>query len=164
MSLYVKEIDRIKKIARQLNKPTTQDSHRYYAEFQGGKKYNLPEEVSADCNHGIVVDALKKALEALNIRAYNNRQIDLYSTTGKRIKNIFEIKTSLSWQTVYTAVGQLKVNSVTLSPNPKMFFVCPADIKNNLIADLKKLGISVIQYSWQNQVPVFVNLSSFKFD
>jgi len=161
---FVTEIDRIKNIARLLNKPQPINHHYYHPEFQGSKKYRLPKEISVDCNHGIVVDALKKSLEALDIKAFNNQQIDLYSIKGKRIQSIFEIKTSLCSQTVYTAVGQLNLNSIALSPTPIMFFVCPNEIKKNLITDLKKLGISVIQYRWQGQVPIFINLSSFNLN
>ncbi len=157
---FVKEIDRIKTIARQLNKPTISD-RQYRPEFRGSKKYNLTEEIFADCNHGIVVEALKNAIEVLGIPAYNNQQIDLYSSKGKRVECIFEVKTSLSWQTVYTATGQLLINSLTLNPRPKMFFVCPVDINKNLVDDLNKIGIAVINYHWQNKEPRFTNLNDF---
>jgi hypothetical protein len=160
MFWFVKEIDRIKTIARLLNKPTVQ-AKQYRPEFYGSKKYNLPEEVSADCNHGIVVEALKEAIEALGIQAYNSQQIDLYTSTRKRVQNVFEVKTSLSRQTVYTATGQLLINSITVKPRPKMFFVCPNNIKDGLVDDLNELGISVITYSWQNKEPRFTNLNDF---
>lgn len=130
-------------------------------EFSGQRKsYNLPDTIVANADHGLVVNALEVELKKLGYSVSNNQQIDLFIfNSSNSIEAIFEIKTGLSYQTVYTAIGQLMLHSLPLTRVPKRYFVAPSDIKAALVNDLKELGINVITYRWENQSPVFDNLS-----
>ena len=130
-------------------------------EFEGVKTYGLPEKIKANCNHGIIVRELSKLLLSKKFEISNNQQIDLCIINNK--KNplaIFEIKTGLSRQSVYTALGQLILNSQSYKPIPKLIFVCPIEISKELIIDLNKINVNVVTYSWENKVPHFTNLEN----
>ena len=130
-------------------------------EFEGVKTYGLPEKIKANCNHGIIVRELSKLLLSKKFEISNNQQIDLCIINNK--KNplaIFEIKTGLSRQSVYTALGQLILNSQSYKPIPKLIFVSPNEISKELIFDLNKINVNVVTYSWENKVPHFTNLEN----
>ena len=128
-------------------------------EFEGVKTYGLPEKIKANCNHGIIVRELSKLLLSKKFEISNNQQIDLCIINNK--KNplaIFEIKTGLSRQTVYTALGQLILNSQSYKPIPKLIFVSPNEISKELIFDLNKINIHVVTFQWKNNIPQFFKL------
>lgn len=138
--------------------------HKYNPEFFGIKTYNLPEAITANCNHGIVVDELKKQLELMGLKCSNEDFIDLYTINEKGVStNMFEIKSNLSRYSVYTAIGQLMLNSRSMVNKPKYFFVCPSEIDQTLEKDLKTLDIHVIKFRWEKGKPVFHKLKSIKY-
>lgn len=154
---FVRGVREIKDLAKSMRKGGFRDG-KYNPEFSGTKRYDLPDEVVANCNHGIVVDSLQRAIEALGYRANNTTIIDLYTQAkGGIVNRIFEVKTALSRQTVYTAIGQLKLNSIP-HKHSKLYFVSPNTINKELINDLQNLGIMTILYVWKDKLPEFINL------
>ena len=122
-----------------------------------GKK----EKISSTVNHGIVVNTLKEIISGKGNLVANDKQRDLYIYTPKaKIVKVFEIKTSLKSQTIFTAVGQLFVNNTRLKPLPKLVYVIPEKPNANLAKTLNKLKISVLVYTWKNGIPQFKNINT----
>lgn len=160
ISWFVNEIRRIKVSSNEIINQHLSE-HNYKPEFFGSKSYNLPLTIEANCNHGIVVDKLQEKLTKKGYIMGNDGLPDLYSYKGGIIDNVFEIKTSLSRQSVYTAIGQLLLNTVSLNNKPFLYFVCPNSLSEDLMNDLGKINIRVIKYDWINDEPVFINLNEF---
>ena len=129
-------------------------------EFSGTKNYNLTSTVHSNCDHGLVISALQKALVEHQWKAHNTKQIDLlgFKPNLKYPTFLFEAKTNISTQSIYTAVGQLMMYSLSISNGIQKVMVLPGKIPDGLIQDLKKLDITVLAYQWKNQHPVFPNL------
>lgn len=169
LSWFVKEIKRIKDFKRAQKKDgktlkaKKNKEHKFSSEYFGIKKYNLPDEIKSDCNHGLVVKELKNILEKNGIKGFNDRYRDLYTMSSPtKINRLFEVKTALSRQSIYTAIGQLFLNSITNENSSKLIFVCPDDIDKELISDLNNINIKVLTFNWKNKKPVFNNLDILK--
>lgn len=157
VAYFIKEIHRIKELAKAINKKRL-NSPSYLTEFIGIKKYALKDDVVVDSSHGLVVDALKKALQKSGFIAYNNLYIDLFTQNRNRVQHLFEIKTQFSRQWVYTAVGQLQLHSLASGDQPTLYFVCPIGITSSLRKDLLKINIHVITYRCKGNQFIFTNL------
>lgn len=165
---FVYEVARIKDLLTSRNeKPKQEDNaldkinKKFNEEFAGIKEYKTPKRtIIATANHGIVVNALKQKIEDKGFLVANNQQRDLYIyNKSSKIETVFEVKTSLSSQSIYTAVGQLYVNSARLEPLPRLIYVIPEQPNENLSITLKKLNIEILVYYWKNDKPYFKNLN-----
>jgi hypothetical protein len=85
----------------------------YLAEFAGKRRSHKPKRVEPDCHHGLVVGALQKLLSSRG-HTLNSVEIDLVAVCSKKTL-LFEVKTSASTQSVYTAIGQLCVHQPMIS-------------------------------------------------
>lgn len=65
----------------------------------------------------------------------NNQLIDLYVRKGKSVIEVYEVKTSLDRQSIYTAIGQLITHSVGAVPTVKRVLVIP---EGPLASDLER--------------------------
>jgi hypothetical protein len=159
---FVQSVAEIKSIITSKSRKEKIKIHKYSPEYTGTRDYDLPEKGHADVTHGYVVDKLKNILATdFDIESASNRYVDLYTIKTKRNPRInFEIKTGLSRQQVYTAIGQLILNSCNDKPQPKLVFVCLDKINSVLVTDLKKFKIKVLTYKWEKQIPIFLNLNS----
>lgn len=169
ISNFVHEAFRIKQLLLErsnteeessLNDPLKKIEHTFNEEFVGTKEYiGRKGKRSATANHGLVVNTLKRICSSKGFLVANDQQRDLYFyNLQSQIETVFEVKTSLKSQSIFTAVGQLYVNNIKLSPLPKMFYVIPEKPNTNLLETLKKLNIAVLVYHWENKVPIFENL------
>lgn len=100
--------------------------------------------------HGDVVNLLyeeRNGQRAADEHVTNNRLIDLYVLKDKSRTEVYEVKTSLDRQSIYTAIGQLITHSVDASPSVRRILVLP---KGPLAADLerciKSLSIDVRRF------------------
>jgi hypothetical protein len=82
--------------------------HQYFDEFTGQRKLAARNKTVADCYHGAVVRALRDVFDGSS-EVLKSREIDLIVVTKTRAF-LFEVKTSSSTQSVYTAIGQLTVH------------------------------------------------------
>jgi len=71
---------------------------------------------------------------------------------------LFEIKTDLTTSSIYGSIGQLMYHSVMQEPHPMRVLVIPGKPNTQTKTILNKLGIETIEYTWQNDSPVFKNL------
>jgi hypothetical protein len=129
-------------------------------EFEGPKKkYRLTEAIEAQCNHGIVVNALHVELKALGFNAYKNAKIDLFLADDERtITHLMEIKTDQSTTNLYQAVGQVMLHGALQKSHPKRILVLPGQVSRDTVNRLKRLGIETVRYDWQGSKPIFRKL------
>ena len=73
---------------------------------------------------------------------------------------MFEVKTAVDSTSIYTAVGQLMLNSAAESAAPRRVLVVPDRPKRRTGAALEALGIEVVTYRWRRDKPVFTGLET----
>lgn len=158
---FVKEIERVKSILKSANETETVSVakstgkkllilKKYTPEHWGKRKaYFNKGKVESVTNHGEVVHTLKEILEnemGFNGMCVNNKYIDLGLEKKNKPIAIFEIKTSVRTQALYTAVGQLMLHAYNSKTEPKKFIVMPDDLDKEIEKDLKVLGITTIRF------------------
>jgi len=143
--------------------PLEKIKHSFNEEFVGTKEYKHRKgKVSATANHGLVVNNLKKLIEDKSVLVANDQQRDLYIYNKKaKIETVFEVKTSLKSQSIFTAVGQLFVNNARLKPIPRLIYVIPEKPNNNLTKTLQKLNIETLVYTLAEGKTNFNNLEKY---
>ncbi len=163
---FVYEAARIKDLlvgkekVKTANTPLEIIKHSFNEEFVGTKEYKHRKgKISATSNHGVVVNDLKKLIEKKGVSVANDQQRDLYIYNKKaKIETVFEVKTSLKSQSIFTAVGQLFVNNARLKPIPKLIYVIPEKPNNNLTKTLQKQNIETLVYTLAEGKTNFYNL------
>ncbi len=120
-------------------------------------------EVEADCDHGLIVNDLSSTLKRLGMRPMNNRNIDLYvlNRNGKTT-SIFEVKTNISLTSLYSAVGQLLLNSAGIVKRPQLILTIPERPSKMVQKNLNKLGIKTLLFKWRGDKAVFNGLALWK--
>lgn len=157
---FVYDIDRIKKLT---NNPRINSTRNHYnREYSGKKEYEVSQNIVADCDHGLVVDTMRRELESKGYQVANDRSRDLYILDNKKteIKILFEFKTDSTLQNVYSAIGQLLFNS-PLQRKPKLIAVFPGSVSKQVIKRIVELNIQCITYEWRKNRPYFKSLSQF---
>ena len=165
---FVYEVSRIKNllVENEINTsptdPLEKIKHSFNEEFAGTKEYKHRKgNVSATANHGLVVNNLKKLIEEKGILVANDQQRDLYIYNEKaKIETVFEIKTSLISQSIFTAVGQLYVNNARINPLPKLIYVIQEKPNTNLKKTLQKLNIETLVYTLKDGETTFTKLEN----
>jgi hypothetical protein len=164
---FIYEVARIKDIIvkkpfERKKTPLQIIEHSFNEEFVGTKEYKgKKRKISSTVNHGLIVNTLKECITSKGYLVANDQQRDLYIYNKKAsIETVFEIKTSLTSQSIFTAVGQLLVNNIKLKPAPKLIFVIPEKPNFNLMKTLKELQIEVSVYAWEKGRPKFKNLDT----
>lgn len=117
--------------------------------------YSLPERtVIPSADHARITNAL---LAKLTIDGYNAKRTRLIDTCilneDDEISHIFEVKSLLTTQSLYTAIGQLMIYG--LKHQAKYYLVIENTISAKLKTDVSSLGIEVITFKWQDKQPVF---------
>lgn len=156
---FVEEVRRIKYPPPAQPKPV----HRFSDEFDGETVYSLPAKVRRNGNHGRVVNSLKKVLEERGMLVGNNgdERIDLFTYNPRCvILQIFEVKTSLSIQTLCTAIGQLQLYGFYHRPHVQKTFVCPKNLSKKALKLLNSLDISVLYFDLLENDVRFRNIDS----
>lgn len=132
-------------------------AHDFHDEFSGKK--NIPSRASttADCNHGRVVTALKRHLEAQHKgpshRLINTKKIDLALMKSSQLLHVWEVKTDISLQNLYTGIGQLIVHTMGHYMCDKTLVLPDAPpLPNPFLIGLKDLGISVLLYNMGHEI------------
>lgn len=164
LSSFVYEVKRIKQLRLKSKRPKIDSKTTVFKkEFSGQKKYNSSLEVVANCNHGVVVNELKKELVSLlnskKMAVGNDINRDLYVTDGNQcVKILFEVKTAPFTTKYYEAIGQLLFHSAANQKKPILVAVFPNDLDTKAIHVLKLIGIEVVRFKWQNENPIFIGL------
>jgi hypothetical protein len=130
-------------------------------EFEGPRKpYRLTGKVESQCDHGLIVNRLKRILQEKFDLVGRDRERDLFVMTARRrITHLFEIKTDVSTSSVYGAVGQLMLHGSASCPAPIRILVVPGTPRNRTRIALKSLGIRILTYRLDGQRPAFAHLN-----
>jgi hypothetical protein len=164
---FVFEVSRIKdllvgNIKLPSSEPLEEINHSFNEEFAGTYQYKHRKGVvAATANHGIVVNNLKKIVEDKGLLVGNDQQRDLFIyNNNAKIETVFEVKTSLKSQSIFTAVGQLLVNNARLNPLPRLIYVIPEKPNANLTKTLQKLNIETLVYTLKEGGTTFTKLDN----
>lgn len=125
-------------------------------EFAGTKTLTPREQIEVDCRHGIVVNSLQGVLESDGFQTVNTREIDLRINDRRGGAAIFEVKAADDPYSVYAAIGQLYFHSTSTEIR---IAVLPATCPRERVKVVQQLGIRVLLYEWDGQLPVFERLS-----
>lgn len=159
---FIYEIKRIKSTLEEVLQDVPDPMDREFAEeFFGKKKYSYMKHViDAKCNHGLVVSHLAAYLISKGFKVANNVLRDLYILDSeKQMKAIFEVKTDILRDSLYSGVGQLLLNNNHYKGNPKLFLLVPDKPPTLLIENMNRAGIKVATYTWKNNYYEFYDLS-----
>lgn len=153
---FVHDVGRVKSLTTNTIQPVVSVLPKeYYKEPIGLRGYKLSGDVIADCDHGLVVDAMRKVVERENYKPGKDKFCDLYALNQREeVKVLFEFKTSVSLSHLYSAIGQLFFHS-TQHSKARLVAVFPAPLSSSVVHRLKQLGIACVTYSWKNGRPRF---------
>lgn len=132
----------------------------YFDEFSGKRIVKGRRKGIAECYHGSVVRALRDALKGKVI--YKSHGIDLVAQKGRKAF-LFEVKTSINSQSIYTAIGQLAVFAPVVSKtigckSLKRVIVLPYKPSKHLRDILVyNLGITILTYTRSARGSITIN-------
>lgn len=109
--------------------------------------------------HGIIVNSLARELEKMNYLIGKDRNRDIFIYSKKSITHLFEIKTTVSTQCLYSAIGQLLIYSIPIKNKVKLFAVLPQKLCDEVEHRFNEVGIKILYYKWENKKVVFNNLN-----
>lgn len=122
---------------------------KYRKEFSGRKTGSVDTDLDYVSYHGDVVEALRVRLErktAEGVVVTNSPLIDLLvHDAGGKLIEIYEVKTSVSRQVLYTGIGQLIVHTGSEAGRT---LVVPAgdDVQADVMKGLEASGIRVLRF------------------
>lgn len=104
--------------------------------------------------HGLVVHQLRRELEAkrtVDERIGNSRLIDLYVQKGPERVAVYEVKTSVDRQSLYTGIGQLLVHGS--SGTVKRILLLPAEesLPHDVASAIAELGIEARRFEIEGE-------------
>jgi len=162
---FIREVQRYKATVTGGSAPSTSaqppPEPQFNQEFSGQRRgYRLPSEIESRCDHGLIINNLARALQAIGFEVANDRSRDLY-VPGRNglVQILFEAKADVSTSTIYQAIGQLLYHSAMQSPSPTLVMVLPGmpDVATRHVLD--RLQIKVLVFRWQGKQPAFRNLT-----
>jgi len=109
--------------------------------------------------HEAVVNTLGSRLQRDGLKELrHDRERDLLLVTkGGRPTMLFEVKTDWQTTSLYTGTGQLMLHGAGNSPPPTRVLVLPQRLDRDTSARLRRLGVRVLVYNWNGDVPFFRN-------
>jgi hypothetical protein len=122
----------------------------YRKEARGRRRGTRRAEIDYISYHGDVVDLLREECEArksASEQVLNSPLIDLYVRSGGTMTELFEVKTSISRQSLYTAIGQLVTHSADGGASVSKTLVIPeGDLPDDLVRSIAALNIDVRRF------------------
>ena len=102
---------------------------------------NSPWEVETSLDMTVVAAAPGEEV-------FNSPLIDLYVKKGGAVSEIYEVKTGVGRQVLYTAIGQLVTHAAAVGGNAAQYLVVPANepIAEDLARAMAKLRIEVRRF------------------
>lgn len=99
---------------------------KYLKEHSGRGSRKAVAAGEVDVQHGAIVDALALELGRGGLEVKNSRAVDLALVVGRGVE-LFEVKTSVDTQSLYTSIGQLIIHSAALGRDEKF------EVRRNLV-------------------------------
>lgn len=157
---FIYEISRIKAL---LSGPATFDINSFRFNDEKGGKYvlgNLKRNNNANRTHYLIVNQLAAVLQEQGFEVGSDRNRDLFIHDTREIKVLFEVKSCLSTQNLYSAVGQLLVYSIPIKNKVRLVFVLPDKLEPSVAKKLRSFGIDILYFKWSADMePVFTKKS-----
>lgn len=122
----------------------------FYPEFSGTKRGRRREEFEYRSRHGEVVGCVVAWREAALEQQQSIKKnifVDIAVFSGECLDEIYEVKTSMERQALYTAIGQLLVHEGGRNARTR-YLVVPdeGDVPNDLAATFDRLRIEMKRY------------------
>jgi hypothetical protein len=132
-------------------KRKVEEFERYSREFSGKKNGGRGGSFEYLTYHGDIVQELydeRSARAASGEQVLNSNLVDLYVRKGGHVTEVYEVKTGLGRQMLYTAIGQLVTHSAAGDGEIARFLVVPADeeIPDDFNHAILVLGIQVRRF------------------
>lgn len=158
-------VRKVEKIKEAIASPSHQleisfDNHDFREEIAGfGYEQHEPEDLVAACDRELVISDLNESLKSFGFKAANDNTKDLFlvNNAGK-ITDIFQISPDSLPSSLYAGVARVLLNSVDVPGSPRKFLVAPTGFDFSFKNKLKKLGLTVLEYEWQEDRAVFPRL------
>lgn len=99
---------------------------KYLKEHSGRGSRKAVAASEVDVQHGAIVDALALELGRVGLEVKNSRAVDLATVVGRGVE-LFEVKTSVDTQSLYTSIGQLVIHSAALGRDENF------EVRRNLV-------------------------------
>lgn len=157
---YVVEVAEFKKAVRDgdLNNDVmrlkAKEWDDYRKEATGQRKGQRSSDIDYISYHGDVVDFFKlhrETVKASGEKVTNSPLVDLLVIKNEYITEIYEVKTNIGRQTLYTAIGQLMTHCPRDIPETKRFLVIPVgDLPKDLESCFANLGIELLRFQLTN--------------
>ena len=171
IQFFVREVERIKGLAypphdfASTNKEVAEEVkiEDVGEEFEGTKTYTVTRKIEAACDHGIIVNRLRRRLRKQGYSTGKDRFRDLYVHRDGRITSLFEVKPDTATTSICSAVGQLLIHSLGQASRPRLVFVAPEELSAETRHRLKTIGIDVLGYCGANGEPDFPGLGQWRF-
>jgi hypothetical protein len=123
----------------------------FKSEGSGRRRGRRRSEIDYISYHGDVVQQLfeeRDGRRADGERVLNSKLIDLYVRKGQSLTEIYEVKTSIDRQSIYTAIGQLFSHSSETMQGIKRTLILPAgQLPSDLEKSLASLSIDVRRFA-----------------
>ncbi len=161
---FVKDVNNIKHAIKTQTPLSRLDNKSYFDEFYGFKSYTVSQQISYLSNHGKIVKALKEILVDKGFDIRKDNQFDLAIYQNNKMQILFEIKSVLTLQNIFEAIGQLHLYSIMNKASPLKILVIPENNIRQLAKDLKKLGISILQFRSTKDTVDFKDLNKILND
>ena len=104
--------------------------YKYRKEFSGKKKGTRSSLFEYVTYHGDIVQAIyeeRSTRAAQDEGIFNSNLIDLFVKKAGVVSEIYEVKTGVGRQALYTAIGQLVTHSAAVGGEVTQYLVIPAD-------------------------------------
>jgi hypothetical protein len=135
------------------------DEPSFREEFVGCSYDGFEEGRELSCDHGLIVSDLHAALKRKGFKVGNDTIIDLFIVNAeRRITTVFQVMTESSTDSVHTSISKLLLSGVDLPGNPRLILAVPKGIEKSLPGKMKKLGIDILEYEWQEDQAVLPGL------
>lgn len=123
--------------------------------------HNRTKGGAINLTHGLVINALAEYLKPLaskrDWQIRNDRHRDLMLLNDGGLSVLFEVKTTVTSQSVCTALGQLLLYSA-YSPKAKLILVLPEVLAKDVVNQLERWNVSLLYYKWRDTKPHFQQL------
>ncbi len=163
---FVKKIEMMKAAATESVQTEMDFAEMNFREELIGSIAPLPEdEISAACDHDLVVSALCALLRRRKIKIGNDTESELFAVdpAENRISHIFGVVTDTKEKSVMAAVGQLLVQTSAATVKPLPVLVLPLEILRHYEHELQRINMAIIGFLWQNEKVIFSNLEQMTF-
>lgn len=159
IAYIVREVRKIKELAvkGKLHRKPHFLLKAFNKEFEGKRNsYATNRTIHSYVSHGPIVNKLETIAKKYGFRTFYNRATDLYLENKHGKTAMLEIKTDISTESKYKAIGQLIYNSRRPGAgNPALVAVFPTGIDSEFKKILRNLQIQLITYRWKFEEPIF---------